>query len=166
MTNPDEPAHGVEYPALENAHGPIDPYAPVDYPSDYPPPPGLAPPIYPQPGGYGGYPAGYPVGYPSPYSGYTAGPYDPYGPPRPAGINGKAVGALVTSLVGLPLCFCFVPSLVAIVLGVVAMRETRRTNQDGHGIALAGVIIAGLSIVLTLAMIVISTLTGSTVPSS
>jgi hypothetical protein len=49
----------------------------------------------------------------------------------------------VTSLAGL--LFCVVPSVVGLILGIIAMRETRRTGQDGYGLALAGVIIGGLA---------------------
>ncbi|WP_101952635.1 DUF4190 domain-containing protein [Mycobacterium sp. 3519A] len=97
-----------------------DPNPPVDYPADY----GLPPPVYPPPG----------------YPGY----YDPYRPIRPPGINSKAIGSLVTSLAGL-FC-CGLPSIVGLVLGVVAMRETKRTGQDGYVLALVGTIIGGLAV--------------------
>lgn len=122
-----------------------DPNAPLDYPAD----PGLPPPIYPAPqGGFPGAPGypgmpGYPgaPGYPPP--GYPVYPgYDPYRPSKPLGTNGKAVAALVSALVGL--VFCGLPSVAGLVFGVIAMRETRRTGQDGYGLALAGVIIGGL----------------------
>ena len=80
---------------------PPDPYAPVDYPAHFPPlPPPVYPPPYPPPGGYP-YPGGYP--------GYTGDPYDPYRPMKPPGTNGKAIGALVSSLAGL--VFCGLPSM-------------------------------------------------------
>jgi hypothetical protein len=137
MTTPGDPSeqpfHGVEYPPLEQSRPP-DPYAPVDYPSGYPPPP--PPPVYPPPP---------PIGYPGGYPGYSPDPYDPYRTGRPAGTNGMAIGALVTSLVGL--FFCGVPSIVGLVLGIVAMRETSRTGQDGHGMALAAVIVGAIVLV-------------------
>ncbi len=40
--------------------------------------------------------------------------------------------------------FCGLPSVAGLVLGVIAMRETRRTGQDGYGLALAGAVIGGL----------------------
>lgn len=112
---------------------PGDPNAPWEYPAD----PGLPPPIHPGP------PAGFPVppGYPPlGYPGYPG--WDPYRPAKPPGTNGKAVGALIAALVGL--LFCGVPSVVGLVLGVIAMRETKRTGQDGYGLALAGTVIGGL----------------------
>jgi hypothetical protein len=128
-SQPEQPFGGIEYPPLEQSRPPVDPYAPVDYPASYPPVPT---PIYP---GYSAYPAA----YPPPYPGY---PVDPYRITAPAGTNGKAIGSLVASLVGL--LFCGLPSIAGIVLGVIAMRETRRTGQDGYGMALAGTVIGGL----------------------
>ena len=128
-SEPEQPFRGVEYPSLENSpRPPTDPYAPVDYPADA----GLPPPVYPAP--YPGYSGGYP---------YHGDPYDPYRPAKPPGTNGKAIAALVASLAGL---LCCLPSIAGVILGVMAMRETRRTGQDGYGIALAGVIIGGPAI--------------------
>lgn len=112
---------------------PGDPNAAWEYPAD----PGLPPPVYPGPQpGFPGAP-----GFPSPgYPGYPV--YDPYRPVKPLGTNGKAVGALIAALVGL--VFCGVPSVGGLVLGVIAMRETKRTGQDGYGLALAGAVIGGL----------------------
>jgi hypothetical protein len=101
---------------------------PVDYPADA----GLPPPVYPPP-----YPGA--TGYPPPYAGY-----DPYRPVKPPGTNGKAIAALVTSLLGL-VC-CGLPSIAGLVLGIIGMRETKRTGQDGYAIALVGTIIGGLAV--------------------
>ena len=124
-----------EDPSLENSEAQPDPDPPVDYPTDA----GLPPPVYPPP-----YPgaAGYP-GYPGP-AGYYPGVYDPYRPTKPPGTNGKAIAALVTSLVGL-LC-CGLPSIMGLILGVIGMRETKCTGQDGYAIALIGTIIGGLAL--------------------
>ena len=151
---PDQPSHGHEYPSLENTPQPSDAYAPVDYPTNagQPPPaypgpfdtpPGMPYPGYPQPGyPQGGYP---PPAMPgAPYQPYPGGYYDPYRPAAPTGTNGKAIAALVTSLLGLSCCL--VPGVVGIILGVIAMRETKQTGQDGHGMALAGVIIGALAL--------------------
>ena len=115
---------------------PPDPYAPVDYPADYPP---LPPPVYPSP---------YPPGAGYPYQPYTGDPYDPYRPLKPPGTNGKAVAALVCSLAGL--VFCGLPSIAGIILGIMAMRETKRTGQDGFGLAVAGLAIGAVIVALML----------------
>jgi hypothetical protein len=104
-------------------------YPPLDYPGDT----ALPPPVYPPP------PPGYPGYYPS--GGYG---YDPYRPMRPPGTNGKAIASLVCSVLGL-MC-CGLTSIVGVILGVIAMRETKRTGQEGWGMALAGTIIGGLAI--------------------
>lgn len=152
---PEQPSQGVEYPPLQGSAPQADPYAPVDYPTSYPPLPPVYPPppvgAYPPPpvGAYpppsaAGYPSGYP-GYPG-YPGYFADPYDPYRPGKPPGTNGKAIAALLTALIGL--IFCGVPSIVGLVLGIIAMRETKHTGQDGYGLALAGTIVGAVVIAL------------------
>ena len=123
---PEQPYRGAEFPPLEQAPPQRDPYAPVDYPAAYPP---LPPPVYPQAAGYPGYQ-----------------PYDPYRLGKPLGTNGKAIAALVTALAGL--VFCGLPSIAGLILGIIAMRECRRTGQDGYGLALAGTIIGGLVVAL------------------
>jgi hypothetical protein len=126
---PEQPYRGGEFAPLEHSAQP-DPYAPVDYPTGYSP---LPPPVYPQG-------SAYPVGYP----GYP--PYDPYRAGKPPGTNGKALAALVTALAGL--VFCGLPSIAGLILGIIAMRECRRTGQDGYGLALAGTIIGGLVVAM------------------
>lgn len=134
-SGPEQPSGGTEYPSLENSARQPDPYPPLDYPPDA----GLPPPVYPPPyPGAAGYP-GYPVA-----PGYYPGGYDPYRPTKPPGTNGKAIAALVTSLVGL-LC-CGLPSIVGLILGIVGMRETKRTGQEGYAIALIATIIGGLAL--------------------
>jgi Domain of unknown function (DUF4190) len=126
--DPNDPNRAFEYPSQES-RPPVDPYAPVDYPATYPPP--IAP--------------GYPP-FPPPYQGYGADPYAPYPQAPSRGTNGMAIGALVSSLMGLVLCFCFVPSVVGIALGAIAMNQTTRTGQSGHGMALAAVIVGAVAI--------------------
>lgn len=74
--------------------------------------------------------------------------------------NGKAVAALVTSLVGLPLTVVAVGVLLAIVgivLGVMARREIRDSGgrEGGDGLALAGIIVGALTLLLTAAMLMV-----------
>jgi hypothetical protein len=123
---------------------------PVDYPADAGLPPPVAPsPHYPpQPGNP------LPPGYPPP--GYYASPgcgFDPYRPMRPLGTNGKAIASLVCS--ALALACCGLTAIPGVILGVMGMRETKRTGQEGWGIALAGTIIgavfiAGMAVYLLL----------------
>jgi hypothetical protein len=140
---PSRPFGGVEYPSLENAAAQSDPNPPIDYPADAGLPPAVyPPPVYPPP-----YPAAYP-GYPA-APGYYAGGYDPYRPIKPPGTNGKAIAALAVSAASLAM-FCGIPSFIGVILGVIAMRETKRTGQDGFGMALAGTIIGAIPTVFWL----------------
>ena len=127
MTNP---------PLPDGTPPPPDPYAPIDYPANYPP---LPPPVYPTP---------YPPAAGYPYPPYGGDPFDPYRPLKPPGTNGKAIAALVCSLSGL--VFCGLPSIAGIILGIIAMRETKRTGQDGFGLAVAGLAIGVVIVVLML----------------
>ena len=103
---------------------PGNPDGPVDYPADM----ALPPPVYPGPQGYYTYP-----GYPG---------FGPYGPAKPPGVNGYAIAALVCALAGL--AFCGIPSVGGLVFGIIAMRDTKRTGQDGYGLAVAGTVVGGL----------------------
>ena len=72
---------------------------------------------------------------------------------NPPGTNGNATAALVTSLAGL--LSIGLPSIAGLILGIIAMRETKQTGQDGYGIALAGTIIGGLVVIMYIALFVI-----------
>jgi hypothetical protein len=98
--------------------------APLDYPTDYPPPPAYPPP---------------------PYLGYA---YDPYRQGKPLGTNGWAIAGFIVSLVSLVLCG--VTSIIGVILGIIAMRDTKRSGQDGFGLAVAAVVIGAIPIVLWL----------------
>ena len=47
-------------------------------------------------------------------------------------------------------CCCGIPSVLGVVLGMVAMKQTKRTGQEGYGLALAGVIIGAVGLVVFL----------------
>jgi hypothetical protein len=134
---PSQPFGANEYPSLEDSQMRPGQGPPVDYPIDA----GLPPPVYPMP--YPGYPD-----YPGALV-YYPGAYDPYRPMKPPGTNGMAIAALAVSLGSLVL-FCGIPSIVAVILGVIAMSQTRRTGQEGFGLALAGTIIGAVPTVFWL----------------
>lgn len=104
----------------------------TEQPPQYPPPPpggyGYQPP--PTPDGYG-----YPPPGPSPYGGY----------PQSRGTNGLAIASLVCALLG---WICGIGPIVGLVLGIIALNQIKKTGQEGRGLALAGVIISGISIAL------------------
>lgn len=149
MTYPPEPDQGQNFGV--SGGGELDP---LDESPDFPPVgPGYGyPPVepygpqnlFPVAGGYpqaGSYPqAGqYPQAYPS-YYGY---------PPLPA-TNGMAIAALVTSLTGL--FVCFLPSILGLVFGLVALGQIKTSGEQGRGMAIAGIVIGGIVAAGTLAV--------------
>lgn len=160
----DQPRPWEQYP-----HPPVDPQAPVDYPAvnypaDYPPPnyppvnyPQYPPPYPPQPPagppyGYGPPPPGGPIGYGGPPA--YPGPYDPYQAyqANQYQTNGLAITSLVSSIVGALasfMCLIGVPlTILSIVLGVVALNQVKQKNQQGRGLAIAGIAIGSAALVL------------------
>lgn len=140
----DPPA--IDYPA----------YSPPDYPPGYPPgyPPAYPPPMPP---GYGAPP------YPPPGYGPPASPppYPGYGPPSypggyyatpdyrvQPGTNGMAIASLISSFTGF-LC-CGIGSILAIVLGAVALSQIKQTRQEGYGLAVTGIVIGAGTLVVFL----------------
>ncbi len=61
-------------------------------------------------------------------------------PPRPSGTSGLAIASLILGILGL---FLFT-AVLAIIFGVIALRETRRSGQGGRGLAIAGISIAAV----------------------
>ncbi len=55
--------------------------------------------------------------------------------------------SLIMGVIGLPACPAFVPAVLAIVFGLMAIRETRRTQAPGRGRAIAGLILGAVGIV-------------------
>lgn len=140
MTTPDQPFgppdRGANPQPPENL--PVDYPGYPDFPSSYPPPPPYQ--GYPHAPQHQGYPPPPPYqGYPPPYPGAPGGPppYNPYQLGAPQGTNGMAIASLACSLGGL---FCGVLSIVGLILGFLAMQQTKQTGQNGYGLALAGVI--------------------------
>lgn len=137
----DQPVAGYPPPASSPPNYPPGP------PAEYPPP--MPPPVYGQPPGYPGPPyppgppqfGGPPPGYgpPSYPGGYPGGYYPTPDYPGQAGTNGLAIASLVSSFTGF-LC-CFIGSIVAIVLGVIALNQIKQTRQQGYGLAVAGIVI-------------------------
>jgi hypothetical protein len=129
---------------------------PPGYPAEYPPPP---PPGSGQPPGYGGPPyppgppqfAGPPAGYGPPA--YPGGYFPPQDYQRQAGTNGLAIASLITSFTGF-LC-CFIGSIVAIVLGFIALSQIKQTRQAGYGMAVAGIVIGIGTLVVFLVVMMI-----------
>jgi hypothetical protein len=141
-------------PGYQGAQGYGGPsYPPPQYGQPYPPPS--------YGGGYGG-----PPGYP--------GPYDPYHPYRDRSheTNGLAIASLITSIVGgllgIPMSFALIGILFPIVgagLGVAALSQIKRTNQQGRGLAIAGIAVGATAAVL-LVLLVFAVMAATRSPSS
>lgn len=126
---------------------------PPPYPPPVPPPPGYEPPpgyrgppypMTPPPPGYG--PPAYPGGYyplPEYQGGYPAQAAVP-------GTNPLAIASLIASFTGL---LCCVGSIVAMVLGAIALDQIKRTRQEGFGLAVAGIVIGIATLVVTLVIV-------------
>ena len=71
------------------------------------------------------------------------------------GTNGMAIASLVLGISSIPLCFLFVPAILAVIFGLVAFNQIKGSGQSGKGMAIAGLILGGVSIgFIVLAMIV------------
>jgi hypothetical protein len=129
-----------------------DPYQPYGQPSD-PSPYGSQPqgqPPYGQPSEpspYGGQPQGQPYG--APYG----QPTPPFGYAPPPATNGLAIASLVVSLVSLVVCAGFT-GFVGAILGHVSKSQISRSNEQGAGLALAGIIVGWLGFALFIALVV------------
>jgi hypothetical protein len=95
------------------------------------------------PGGYDQAPGGY--GYPPP-SDYHPGYQNPSGRN-----NGLAISALVLAILQFLLWFFllipgFIAALVALILGVAALGQVRRTGERGRGMAVTGIVLGALGV--------------------
>ena len=95
------------------------------------PPPATAPPATAYPGQPQAYPQPAAQPYPQPY----APPYYAYPPPVPT--NQKALISMILGLVGF---LTWITSIPAIIFGHLARKELARTGEQGHGMALTGLI--------------------------
>jgi hypothetical protein len=103
---------------------------------------------WPPPAGVGGYPEpGYgpgPGGYPEPAYGPGPGGYPPpggypgpgYPPPQKPGTNGFAIAALIFGIIG--------GVLLGFIFGFIALSQTKRTGQNGRGMAIAGIVLSAM----------------------
>lgn len=78
--------------------------------------------------------------------------------PPPAGRSGLALASMVVGIVGLLACFTVVPSVVALVLGVVALRQIARSAgaRSGRGMAVAGVVLGALGVVVGAVLVAVA----------
>jgi hypothetical protein len=76
-----------------------------------------------------------------------------------------AIGSLVASLAGIPLFFaCFTGAITAIagiVLGIVALNQIKQSGEQGHGLAIAGIVIGGVVLAFNLLFLILALATNS-----
>lgn len=114
----------------------------------------------PASGGYGQQPASgsYSYGQLPPSGGLPAPqpygpPYQPYPPVQSRGTSGMAVASMVLGLVGLVLCG--LTSIPGVICGHVAIARIKRTGEEGHGLAVAGLVMSYITIIMWLLLWVI-----------
>ncbi|MGK9147969.1 DUF4190 domain-containing protein [Plantibacter flavus] len=94
-----------------------------------------------------------PYGQPQQPYGQPAAPYgqpqQPYGYAQPTGpkTNVMAIISLIAPFVGF--------SLVGLVLGIIALGQIKKTGEQGRGLALAGTIVSGAVLALSVIFIII-----------
>jgi hypothetical protein len=89
---------------------------------------------------------------------YAAAPPAAYGPPASATIPGHTLGIVAFVL-------SFFTGLIALVLGIVALVQSKRAGF-GNGWALAAIIISSVSVVLVIFLIAIIPLLGAVIQNS
>ena len=83
---------------------------------------------------------------PPPYGAYPPPPYDPYGyAARPRPTNGMAIASLICA-------FLFAP--LGIIFGHISLSQIKRTGEEGHGLAVAGLVISYLVTIGTILVMV------------
>ena len=100
----------------------------------------------PSPGASTGQPPVAPYGTPPPgYVSYGV----PVAMPGNSRTNGMAVASLVLGIVGIVLCVFFVPWVLAIVFGVIGIRQCNADpSYTGRGMAIAGLVLGLVSAAL------------------
>jgi len=100
----------------------------------------------PPPDGQQGYP---PQGYGQ----------QPYGHEQPKGGKGLAIGALVTGVLALLLCWTvfggILLGLVALVLGLIGASRAKKGRASGRGLAITGAVIGTVGLLISIAFIVL-----------
>lgn len=139
----EQPPSGAPYPPPPGSYSPQGSYgSPEGYPPAYPPQPEGYPPqgVYPpQPQGYAGM--------------YQPGYYQ--GPMAPS-TSGYAIASLVCAILGW-VGFPVIGSIAGAIFGHIALNEIRRSEGrlQGHGLALAGLIISYATLALLVLAVVV-----------
>ena len=69
--------------------------------------------------------------------------------------NNKSIAALVLGIGGLIIPFIApILAILAVVFGVLGLKEVKASGEKGHGMALAGIIMGGAGILFALLMLI------------
>jgi hypothetical protein len=72
-----------------------------------------------------------------------------------------AIASLVLGLLSIPLCFFFLPAVLAVVFGGVGISQCNRDRSfTGKGMAIAGLVLGLVSVTLIVLLIAIGNTTG------
>lgn len=105
-------------------------------------------PQYPQyPGGYAPAPPQYPSYATPAYPGYYAGP-------MPQSTNGMAIASLVCSISGF-IIFPLIGAVLGVIFGHIALKQIKVSQEQGHGMALAGLVMGYIQIALLVLFILL-----------
>ena len=117
---------------------PQQPYPAPGQPASGAPVPPPAPP-HPNPPHQQAY---QPAGYPPPAYGY--GGY------QPQKTNALAIVSMIASIVGFIWILPIIGSIAGVIMGHISLSQIKRTNENGRGMALAGLIVgyAGLALAI------------------
>jgi len=116
-----------------------------------------------------GYSPGYVAAFQQP-GGYPQSGYQPGMPAWPGGgypgpkTNGLAIAALICGIAQF-LGFWLLGTIPAIVLGHIARKQIRQRNEQGAGLALAGLILGYVGIALTVIVVIIIIIAANAAPS-
>ncbi|MGZ7441937.1 DUF4190 domain-containing protein [Paenibacillus sp. TH7-28] len=67
--------------------------------------------------------------------------YPPGQPPMPAKTNGKSIASLVLGILSIVIPYIgFILGIVAIVFSTLAFKELKKTNEQGKGLTVAGLV--------------------------
>lgn len=78
-----------------------------------------------------------------------------YGAAPTAGRNGFAVASLVLGILSIPLCFIFLPALLAVIFGIIAVSQIKgNPGQAGRGQAIAGIVLGGISLAFIVVLLI------------
>ena len=133
------PGHAAYSPAGQTPSsyaGHTPPPERAGYPTGHSP--AYATAAYTPPPGHGGYPPPAGVGYGAPS----------YSPPPSQGTNGFAIAALIFGIIG--------GALLGFIFGFIALSQTKRTGQNGRGMAIAGIVLSALWTVGVLLLIILA----------